>query len=333
MGFQELDIVLNNPSGIYSAGQSLAGTVHISNNKAQKISGIQLNVKGQAKVLFTDCSFWEETTYRASETYLQVHTPLLSNDGEQSFTLAPGRYQLNFSLELPVAIAPSFEGKYGSTRYKIQVKITRSWKITRKFTRPFHVLPVSNFNPTAIDTTPVESILTKEPRYLPIDCGAISARLHISGARYLPGEDIIVNADIVNNTGNSVKSSKLVLVQHMTFRAEDKVKEINLILYKKKRGRFRKAELWDQVAIPIPSSIEPSHLPFCTIMDVSYSIQLIVNPGRFYKKLKLRSNVLIEKPPDINSTHSLLSALSPLWQQNFNATLRLAQNGRILPVD
>lgn len=39
MGFQELDIVLNNPSGIYSAGQSLAGTVHISNNKAQKISG------------------------------------------------------------------------------------------------------------------------------------------------------------------------------------------------------------------------------------------------------------------------------------------------------
>lgn len=73
-------------------------------------------------------------------------------DGEQSFTLAPGRYQLNFSLELPIAIAPSFEGKYGSTRYKIQVKITRSWKITRKFTRPFHVLPVSNFNPTAIDT-------------------------------------------------------------------------------------------------------------------------------------------------------------------------------------
>ena len=120
----------------------------------------------------------------------------------------------------------------------------------------------------------------------------------------------------------------------MTFRAEDKVKEINLILYKKKRGRFRKAELWDQVAIPIPSSIEPSHLPFCTIMDVSYSIQvaiqliqsiwhetnaiksfqqLIVNPGRFYKKLKLRSNVLIEKPPDINSTHSLLCKCRVLW--------------------
>ena len=42
-------------------------------------TGIQLNVKGQAKVLFTDCSFWEETTYRANEVYLQVHAPLLSD--------------------------------------------------------------------------------------------------------------------------------------------------------------------------------------------------------------------------------------------------------------
>jgi len=332
MGLKELDIVLNNPSGIYTAGQSLAGTVHISNNKPQKISGIQLNVKGQAKVLFTDCSFWEETTYRANETYLQVHSPLLSNDGEKSFTLAPGRYQLNFSLELPVAIAPSFEGKYGSTRYKVQVKISRTWKMTRKFSRPFHVLPVSNINPVHTDTTPVESILNKIPKMIPIDCGSVTARVYVLRGRHFPGDDIIVNAEIVNNTGNSIKSSKLILVQHLTFRADQKVKEVSQVLHKTKRGRFKKGELWDQVAVPIPASIEPSHLPFCSIMDVSYSIQLIVNPGRLYKKLKVRLNVLIEKPPDMNSVNSFLS-LPPLYENhNSIATLHLAQDGRILPV-
>lgn len=331
MGFKELDIVLNNTSGVYSAGQSLAGTVHISNNKPQKISGIQLNVKGQAKVLFTDCSFWEETTYRANEVYLQVHAPLLSDDGEASFTLAPGRYQLNFSLELPVAIAPSFEGKYGSTRYKVQVKINRTCKRTRKFSRPFNVLPVTDCS-SPTDATPVETVLTEVPKLLPLDCGVIHARLHVSRGRHYPGDDIIVNADIINNTGNSIKSSKIILIQHITFRADRKVKEISQILHKTKRGRFNKGELWDQVAIPIPASTEASHLPFCNIMDISYSIQLIVNPGRLYKKLKVRSNVHIEKLPDINSIHSFLAALTPFSEPNPNVILQLAQNGRILPV-
>jgi len=310
MGFKELDIVLNNTSGVYSAGQSLAGTVHISNNKPQKISGIQLNVKGQAKVLFTDCSFWEETTYRANEVYLQVHAPLLSDDGEASFTLAPGRYQLNFSLELPVAIAPSFEGKYGSTRYKVQVKINRTWKRTRKFSRPFNVLPVTDCS-SPTDATPVETVLTKVPKLLPLDCGVIHARLHVSRGRHYPGDDIIVNADIINNTGNSIKSSKIILIQvlqcnvianvstrccylhllfeflekHITFRADRKVKEISQILHKTKRGRFNKGELWDQVAIPIPASTEASHLPFCNIMDISYSIQV-----RFHNPIKPTCN-------------------------------------------
>ena len=39
MGFEQLDIVLNNPTAIYSCGQNLAGTIHITNNKTQKISG------------------------------------------------------------------------------------------------------------------------------------------------------------------------------------------------------------------------------------------------------------------------------------------------------
>jgi len=150
--------------------------------------------------------------------------------------------------------------------------------------------------------------------------------------RHFPGDDIIVNAEIVNNTGNSIKSSKLILVQHLTFRADQKVKEVSQVLHKTKRGRFKKGELWDQVAVPIPASIEPSHLPFCSIMDVSYSIQLIVNPGRLYKKLKVRLNVLIEKPPDMNSVNSFLS-LPPLYENhNSIATLHLAQDGRILPV-
>jgi len=293
MGFEQLDIVLNNPTAIYSCGQNLAGTIHITNNKTQKISGIRLDVKGLAKVLFTDCSFWEETTHRARENYLQVHSPLLSRDGEKSFTLAPGRYQLGFSLELPAVLAPSFEAKHGSISYKVQVTINRTWKLTGKSSRPFYVLRVADNTPPLFDMTPVESSLIKTPGFLPNDCGPITARVCVLRVKYLPGEDIIVCADILNQTGRSIKSSKILFVQHVTFRAEQKVKEVSQILHKKKRGKFRKCELWDQVPIPVPASIEPSRLPFCNIMDVSYSIQLIVNPGRLYKKLRVRSNVLI----------------------------------------
>jgi len=112
-------------------------------------------------------------------SYLVVSLSFPPLDGEKSFTLAPGRYQLNFSLELPVAIAPSFEGKYGSTRYKVQVKISRTWKMTRKFSRPFHVLPVSNINPVHTDTVVAQSNHIWRSKQL--RCGSLSD----SGGKHL----------------------------------------------------------------------------------------------------------------------------------------------------
>ena len=72
-------------------------------------------------------------------------------DGEKSFTLAPGRYQLGFSLELPAVLAPSFEAKHGSISYKVQVTINRTWKLTGKSSRPFYVLRVADNTPPLFD--------------------------------------------------------------------------------------------------------------------------------------------------------------------------------------
>ena len=56
---------------------------------------------------------------------------------------------------------------------------------------------------------------------------------------------------------------------------DQRVRKVSQILYELKRGKFDQSELWDRVTIPLPLSLEPSQLPYCRIMNVSYSIQVI----------------------------------------------------------
>ena len=47
----------------------------------------------------------------------------------------------------------------------------------------------------------------------------------------------------------------------------------SIVLFKEKTGKFRRHHVWNQVAIPLPLSIQPS-ISGCMIVDVSYRIQV-----------------------------------------------------------
>ena len=58
---------------------------------------------------------------------------------------------------------------------------------------------------------PLEEMLTKKPRFF--HNGTITGRIYVLRNIYHPGEKVLVTADIINNTGKSIKSSKIRLVQ------------------------------------------------------------------------------------------------------------------------
>ena len=142
-----------------------------------------------------------------------------------------GRHSFRFSLKLPDALAPSFDlhhGRYGIITYRVQVTISRPWKWPKICIKPFTIVRTPSLPLTASTLVtfsvierlrwlkrylqvPLEERQTKRPGYF--HNGTVTGRLYLLRDRYVPGEGIIVNADIHNNTGKSIKSSKIRLVQ------------------------------------------------------------------------------------------------------------------------
>ena len=196
--------------------------------------------------------FESRSDHQASTTHQQANVYLIwwidwlvaSTEGEKSFALAPGRHTFSFSLYLPNSLAPSFEYRYGKIIYKVNVIIYRHWKMPKTYTKPFTIVRTREQFPSLsllviiffeFDLTNIESLssfiiyffvffcpvlnrqiprekrLIQQPRFF--RSGPITARIYLLRDRYLPGEKVIVTAEVINNSGRAIKSSKIRLMQ------------------------------------------------------------------------------------------------------------------------
>lgn len=77
---------------------------------------------------------------------------LLSSDNGEATVLAAGRHEFPFSFQLPEeTLVTSFEGKHGSIRYWVKVKLHRPWATVRKIKKEFTVIePIDINTPTLL---------------------------------------------------------------------------------------------------------------------------------------------------------------------------------------
>ncbi|TRY88122.1 hypothetical protein DNTS_031502 [Danionella cerebrum] len=293
---KKFDIVFDSPEldcpPVYSSGDVVSGKVVLEFSGESNVESLKLHAEGYAKVHWTESrSAGSSTAYTQNYSdeveYLNRREVLLQADNGELTALPAGRHEYPFSFQLPEeTLVTSFEGKHGSIRYWVKVKLHRPWATVKKLKKEFTVIePIDINTPTLL--APQAGTKEKMARIWYRNCGQVSITAKIDRKGYTPGEVIPVFAEFDNATSRSVVP-KAYITQTQTFIARGTVK-LKRSVVATLCGDIvgpRRRETWHGRAIKIPP-VGPSILQ-CRIIKVEYMLRVCVDvPGTSKLSLEL----------------------------------------------
>jgi len=104
----------------------------------------------------------------------------------------------------------------------------------------------------------------------------ITASCWLPKSGYVPGETIVFCGHVENLSKSALSSTAVQLVEKTIFKAQGKLKENVRLVGDMTRSRGHNPEEWDHFPITMPA-LPPSGLPHCTIIELSYVLQVIVD--------------------------------------------------------
>ncbi|XP_010895827.2 arrestin domain-containing protein 2 isoform X1 [Esox lucius] len=280
-------IVFDSPeidSPVFSSGDVVSGKVVLDLAREGKVHSLKLHAEGFAKVHWTESrSAGSSTAYTQNYSdeveYLNRREVLLQADNGELTLLPAGRHEFPFSFQLPEeTLVTSFEGKHGSIRYWVKVKLHRPWATVKKIKKEFTVIEPIDINTPAL-LAPQAGTKEKMARVWYRNIGQVSVTAKIDRKGYTPGEVIPVFAEFDNATSRSVVP-KAYITQTQTFIARGTMKQKRAVvatLSGEIVGAQRR-ETWHGRAMKIPP-VGPSILQ-CRIIRVEYVLRVCVDvPG------------------------------------------------------
>ncbi|XP_076662134.1 arrestin domain-containing protein 17 isoform X2 [Halictus rubicundus] len=317
IGFQNIDIVLDNPQQVYYSGQTVSGRVLLNVTEPVIVLGIRLKYKGEAQVYFTDRSAGIRRKFSAFENYLHVET-YLAGDGKEKSTITDGVYP--FNLTLPENLPCSFEGRYGRVRYSIRalLDVTTIYRFSTNII-PFTVAPILDLNRDPLAALPIHAQQSKV--YMgqtePI---TISMSLPVHG--YVPGQTIPITIVLTNPTTIVIRKIRIVFKKVVSYHATEKSRKHKEIVVEVEQPVSKEFHSYD-VTFDVPA-VPPTGMIHCSIIDVLYTLKVeaCVDVSEWYyrmfqKNLKLRTNIVVgtvplqnyETPQKTNDMTETFSAL------------------------
>ncbi|KAM8875926.1 arrestin domain-containing protein 2-like [Spinachia spinachia] len=269
---------------VFSSGDVVSGRVVLDLSEGSRVDSLKLHAEGFAKVHWTESrSAGSSTAYTQNYSdeveYLNRREVLLQADNGEVTVLPAGRHEFPFSFQLPEeTLVTSFEGKHGSIRYWVKVKLHRPWAAVKKIKKEFTVIePIDINTPTLL--APQAGTKDKMARAWYRNFGQVSVTAKIDRKGYTPGEVIPVFAEFDNSTSRSVVP-KAYITQTQTFIARGTVKQKRAVVGTLSGDIVgaRCRETWHGRAIKIPP-VGPSILQ-CRIIKVEYMLKICVDvPG------------------------------------------------------
>ncbi|XP_056022796.1 arrestin domain-containing protein 17-like isoform X2 [Ostrea edulis] len=282
-------IELENPQGVFFAGQIVNGRLVVELDAEMKMREIRLTFKGLAYVHWTESHTTgtgsnrrtETRHYSATENYFNQCVPVFGRGmgmGDDN-RLPPGQHVYPFSFQLPPNLPSSFEGGVGYVRYTIKGTIDKPWKFDHTTKRPFTIIALLDLNtqPNAASGTH-----NQQNKFLCCLCcksGPITGMLRLDRVGYVPGEAITFQAEIQNMTsrvcGTHVKLS-MTTIFHATSKSKTTSNEITRVNHPDIQPGDTENWSGDRLVIP---PLPPSFLVGCRIIDINYCLELIVDPS------------------------------------------------------
>ncbi|KAM9796122.1 arrestin domain-containing protein 2 isoform X1 [Syngnathus typhle] len=310
---------------VYSSGDVVSGRVLLELTGESRVDSLKLHAEGFAKVHWTESrSAGSSTAYTQNYSdeveYLNRREVLLQADNGEVTILPAGRHEFPFSFQLPEeTLVTSFEGKHGSIRYWVKVKLHRPWATVRKIKKEFTVIEPIDINTPAL-LAPQAGTKDKIARTWYRNFGEVSVTAKIDRKGYTPGEVIPVFAEFDNSTSRSVVP-KAYITQTQTFIARGTMKQKCAVVATLSGDVVgaRRRETWHGRAIKIPP-VGPSILQ-CRIIKVEYMLKVCVDvPGT--SKLFLELPLVIGTIP-LHPFGSRTSSVSSQYSVNLE-WLRMA---------
>ena len=298
---EQFAITLDNPQGVYYAGQIVSGYVQLEITKELDLKGLTLKCVGAANV------HWSESRgsgknrrvvhFRSSERYVDVKLTIYG-DGTTTTAMPIGKHHFPFSITLPVNIPSSFQGDHGSVVYYLKAHIDRPWKIDTRIQLMLSVVALLDLNQRPGVTDALNTSGSKMFGCLCCKTGPLTATLTIPKGGYVSGETIFINANIDNYSDKVMTKSSIKLIETDIFKTPRKQRTVKrtVVRHDKESIAPGASFQWSNIGILIPP-LPPSDLIYCNIIDSVYSVELSVDPSGIGFDLDVPLSIVIGTIP------------------------------------
>ncbi|XP_033749691.1 arrestin domain-containing protein 3-like [Pecten maximus] len=301
-------ITFANTNGVCYSGKELEGAVVLDLTTKYKVKELRLRFRGYALVHWTEHHSSGQGKskrtvtkhYTGEELYFDHTVILFASGGDFCETLTAGEHKYPFEFQVPSTCPTSHEGTWGRVRYEAVATVEKMFGVGLSTICGFTVISPFDLNE---DPRARESITAENEMSLCCLCcksGPISASLFLDSVGFVPGEGIPIRAEIANHSNRKIADMTASLQMIVKYYAVKKVRTHTNIIASITKNDFvsenSKLVKWsgDKLVVPV---VPPSFVAGCHIIDISYVLELIVNPAGPSFNLPVKMEVIIGTKP------------------------------------
>ncbi|XP_061584956.1 arrestin domain-containing protein 3-like [Cololabis saira] len=288
---------LLNENGTFSEGDIITGNVTVALQKETKVQSLYIKAKGDADVRWTRKRGDRTYTYYAHRRYFKLKQFLLPEDADET-ALSEGIHVYKFNFKIPTGSIPSsFRGTHGKIVYKLEAKLSRSWRIDSTAEKEIRFVSKSLTNLHSLMTQQIGS--TKKEMGL-FSKGQVHMDVVTNKKAYAPGETLMIVAKI-NNSSSSEMIPKFSIIQNIVFRARGDTRHENNVIHKvvdSSVKAYTQKEVKCTMKIPRDQMMTIQN---CEILSVEYHLKVYLDISFAFDPEVVFPLVII--PPDLAPGH------------------------------
>ncbi|KAL4235194.1 Arrestin (or S-antigen) [Mactra antiquata] len=307
MKLTTFEIKFDNPQGVFDAGSCVSGQVVLCLAKPMKMRSLKLHFFGEGKSHWVQKRGKKKVNYRGQETYIHSFMTLFTSENQGSSSEHPaGNHAYPFSLQLLDILPSSFEGSRGHVRYYCKATIDRPWKFDSHVKRAFSLIHHLDLNKVPTAPIPIDARTSEDVEGCCTSAGTFYVELSLNKTGYVPGEPIVYDIRIDNQTDYRITDILLELVQTATYKGisdsfmssgNPKLhpKTISFDLFRVMDSNIKQRTTETIRRANVIPSVPPSFLEGCDIIDIQYNVKLKVNCNG--TKAKITKSIIVGTMP------------------------------------
>lgn len=334
---KEFRIEFDSPTRAYYAGQLVSGRAILNLDKPKKVRAIIVQFHGEAKVSWTDQesvrkntgdTVTENVQVFGTEEYYNFKYNLLGGP-EAEMEIPAGNHVYPFSSTLPPTLPASFDGEYGSVRYKVTATLDRPWKFDENTEGVFYVVTPYDLNMDMKAKEPFNRDVSKTFCCLWCQSGPLQLSVSTPYCGFVPGQTIPVSIDVENGSNVAVDDVTIELTKYLTWKAStpshhEKVSKVDLVSEQLGGVVVNSSKHWNhQLVVPTFPYV---NLNNCHIIQQEFKLSVTAKVSGVHKDLVIKDPIVMGSVPIAEFSSMKQPAPATLPQPLANGNGAIDQN-------